>query len=247
MLSALQAFVPIAAIFYSWQLARMFRVYVVVVRACAHPPTLTALLKGMSAGLLLQAAVALWQRFGLGLLQTPGTFLHQNTLGMVTHFVVFPFFALLLSGRVGWLPSVVLPAGIIVELLTTSRATVGLAGLGYSVVFVLSAMRGWTSRKAVALIVAVAVGAVIVPLALSAIASRGSDQLEGSERRARRPRIGCVDDALGLSFGSRSQQLRFRGKYCKVIIKERALGGLATSLLSIMSTGWSPLRADISD
>jgi hypothetical protein len=182
LMSAFDAFVPMAVIFYCWQLARMCLVYVVVVSACADPDALSALLKGMSAGLVLEAAVALWERFGLGLLQTPGTFLHQNTLGLVTHFIVFPSFALLLSGRVGWLPSIVVPAGMIVELLTTSRATLGLAAIGYSVVFVLSAIRGWTSRKAIALTVALAVGAVVAPMALSAIGSRGSDQLDGSSQ-----------------------------------------------------------------
>ena len=180
LLSALQAFAPGASLFYLWQLARMVLAYVVIIRVCARPLHLSALLKGMSAGLFLEAIVALWQRFGLGLLQTPGTFHHQNTLGMVTHFSVFPFFALLLSGRAGWLPFLVLPAGIIIELLTTSRATIGLALLGYSVVFVLSAVRSWTSRKAITLMVAVAMGAVVTPVALSAIASRGSDKLEGS-------------------------------------------------------------------
>ena len=152
----------------------MFVVYVVIIRACGHPLALSALLKGMSAGLFVEVIVVLWERFALGLLQAPGTFLHQNTLGMVTHFIVFPFFALLLSGRAGWLPSAVIPAGIIIELLTTSRATIGLAILGYSVVFVLSAIRSWTSRKAIILVVAVAMGAVVAPVALFAIAGRGS-------------------------------------------------------------------------
>jgi len=131
--------------------------------------------------LFVEAIAVLWQRFALGLLQTPGTFAHQNTLGMVTHFIVFPFFALLLSGRAGWLPSAVIPAGIIVELLTTSRATIGLAVLGYSVVFVLSAVRSWTSRKAITLVVAVVIFAADAPFALSAIANRGSGSLEGSD------------------------------------------------------------------
>ena len=179
--SASQAFAPAASLFYSWQLVRMFFVYVVIIRVCAHPLALSALLKGMSAGLFVEVIVVLWERFALGLLQTPGTFLHQNTLGMVTHFIVFPFFALLLSGRAGWLPSAVIPAGIIAEVLTTSRATIGLALLGYSVVFVLSAIRSWTSRKASILVVAVAMAAVAAPVALFAIASRGSASLEESD------------------------------------------------------------------
>ena len=54
LLSALVAFVPMAVIFYCWQLARMCLVYVVVVSACADPGALSALLKGMSAGVVLR-------------------------------------------------------------------------------------------------------------------------------------------------------------------------------------------------
>ena len=76
----------------------MFLLYAVVERACANPLVPVALLKGMAIGLLVQVPVVLWQRFGLGMLQTPGTTIHQNELGMLSHFVVFPFFALLLYG-----------------------------------------------------------------------------------------------------------------------------------------------------
>jgi hypothetical protein len=180
-LSALVAYVPEAALFYSWQVARMIFVYVVVARLCANPLYVSALLKGMGAGLLLQMPVTIWQRFGLGVLQATGTTNHQNELGMISHFVTFPFFALLLSGRAGWLPLVVVPAGVIVELLTVSRATLGLSILGYLVVFVLSAMRKWTSRKAMVLVVAVAMGAAATPVALSAMANRGSNDTEDSD------------------------------------------------------------------
>jgi hypothetical protein len=181
LLSALVAYVPQATLFYSWQVARVIFVYVVVARLCADPLYVSALLKGMGAGLLLQIPVTLWQRFGLGLLQASGTTVHQNELGMMSHFVTLPFFALLLSGRAGRLPLVVVPAGLIVELLTASRATLGLSILGYSIVFVLSAMRKWTSRKAMVLVVAVAIGAAATPVALSAIANRGANDAEGSD------------------------------------------------------------------
>ncbi len=172
---------PKAALFYSWQVARMFFLYAVIVRACANPLAPVALLKGMAVGLLVQVPVVLWQRFGLGLLQTPGTMVHQNELGMLSHFVVFPFFALLLTGRAGRWPAIVFPAGAIVELMTTSRGTIGLAAMGYMLVFALSALRGWTSRKARMLAVFVVVGAVVAPIAISAIASRGAGQIESSD------------------------------------------------------------------
>jgi O-Antigen ligase len=182
LLSAFSAFEPEASLFYSWQLARMFFLYAVVVRACADPIVPVALLKGMAAGLITEAGVVLWQRFGLGMLQTPGTMLHQNELGMLSHFVVFPFFALLLTGRAGWLPAAVFPAGAIVELLTTSRGTIGLGALGYMLVFSLSAMRGWSARKGHFLALFVVVAAVMGPLVMSAIGQRGAHELADSDR-----------------------------------------------------------------
>jgi len=181
LLSALQAIAPEATLFYSWQFARIFLLYAVIVRGCANPVVPDALLKGMAAGLLMEAVTVLWQRFGLGVLQASGTFFHQNELGMLSHFIVFPFFALLLTGRAGVLPAVVFPAGAIVELMTTSRGTIALGALGYGLVFALSAMRGWTSRKGGILAVFVAAAAVIGPLAISAIAQRGAEQIEGSD------------------------------------------------------------------
>jgi hypothetical protein len=178
--SAAWASMPEAALFYSWQLARMFLLYAVIVRACANPIVPDALLTGMGAGLILQVPIVLWQRFGLGLLQTTGTIGHQNELGMLSHFVVFPFFALLLTGRAGRLPVVVFLAGAIVELMTTSRGTIGLAAIGYMLVFAVSAMRGWTLRKSGMLLIFLTGAAVLAPVAISAIAQRGASQIESS-------------------------------------------------------------------
>jgi len=171
-LSALQANEPEAALFYPWQLARMFLVYAAVARGCADPRVAPALLKGMALGILLEAAVVVWQRFGLDMLQTPGTFVHQNLLGLISHLVVFPFFALLMAGRRGWLPPAVLLAGAVIQVLTTSRGTIGLAGFGYAAVFTLSAMRQWTSRKALVLVIGAAIVAVLTPLAMSSFEHR---------------------------------------------------------------------------
>jgi O-antigen ligase len=181
LLSTLQALMPIAALFYSWQLARMFLVFAVVTRACANPSVPPALLKGMAAGLIMEAGVVLWQRIGLGMLQATGTVGHQNLLGLISHFVVFPYFAQLLAGGRGRFPALVVLAGVIVEVLTTSRATLGLAGLGYATVFALFALRRWTPSKALVLAVGVVAITVLGPLSLSSIERRGAAQLEASD------------------------------------------------------------------
>ena len=181
LISVLQAGVPMAALFYPIQLARMFLVYAVVTRACADARVVPALLKGMAAGLLMQAGSAIWERIALGMLHAGGTMGHQNLLGLTSHLIVFPFFALLLAGRRGWLPAVVVLAGVVVEVLTASRATLGLAGIAFASVLILSVLRRWTSRKAMVGLIGLVAIAAISPLALSAFAQRGEAALKSSD------------------------------------------------------------------
>jgi O-antigen ligase len=180
-LSVLPSIYPMATLFYLWQLARMFLVYAVVARGCADPRVAPAILTGMAVGLLVQAITVVWQHFGQGIHQAPGTFLHQNLLGLISHFVVFPFFALVLAGRGGRLALAVVLSGAVVELLTASRATVGLAALGYTMVFFLSAIRKWTSRKAQVLLFGAAALAVLVPVSIASIQQRGDAELGSSD------------------------------------------------------------------
>ncbi len=184
--SAVQADQPTAALFYSWQLARMFLVYAAVTRAaCADPRVAPALLNGMAAALLIEAAVSIWQRFALGVLQPGGTIGHQNLLGLLSHLIVFPFFGLLVTRSRGWLPPAVVLAGVIIEVLTTSRATIGLAGLGYLAVFFLCG-RQWTSRKTLVLLSSVVMITILAPLAVSSFERRqlANDETASDSERA---------------------------------------------------------------
>jgi hypothetical protein len=181
LLSAIDALEPEAAFFYVWQLARIFLVYAVTARASADPRTVPMILTGMAAALIIEAGFAIWQRFGLGMFQTTGSFYHQNLLGMMSLLVTFPFFALLLAGRKGWLPPLVLLAGFIVQILTVSRGTIGIAGAGYAAVFALSAMRRFSPRKGVVLLVALTTIAMVVPPILSSIERRGETQVDRSD------------------------------------------------------------------
>jgi len=82
LLSAMQAPVPTATLYYVWQLVRMFMTVVVVSRACLDNVLTNALLKGLALGVCFQAGVVGWQRFVIHYVQAPGTFTHQNMLGM---------------------------------------------------------------------------------------------------------------------------------------------------------------------
>jgi O-antigen ligase len=172
LLSVFQAGAPEAALFYCWQLARMFLVYAVVTRACVDPKVVPAILKGMAASIMVQLCIVIWQRFGLGILRTPGTLSHENLLGLMCEFGLFPFFALLVSGRGGWLSLAVTLASSIIAVLTVSRAAIGLAGLGFAAVIVISALWEWNSRKALILLFGGAALLALTPLALSSIEQR---------------------------------------------------------------------------
>jgi O-Antigen ligase len=178
LLSVFQAQSPTDALLYPWQLARMFLVYATVTRACANDERVApALLKGMTAGLFVEAALAVWQRIGLGLVQADGSFAGHSFLGLVSHFMVFPNFALLLAGERGYLPGAAVLAGLLIEVLTTSRATIGLAGLGYAMLFMISAVRRMTSRKVMILSIGLAATAVLAPLAVSSFEKRFSAEV----------------------------------------------------------------------
>jgi hypothetical protein len=98
--SAFQAEVPEVTFFYCWQLARTTGVYVVTARACSDARVAPAILKGMAAGLIMEAIIMIWQRFGLRMFRPSGNLIHQNMVGMVSFFAA-SFFSLLLAGRRG--------------------------------------------------------------------------------------------------------------------------------------------------
>lgn len=171
-LSVFQADEPVAALFYVWQFCRIYLLAVVVARACAQPEVQSNILVGMATGLCLETLLVGWQRYGLGMTQTPGTFAHQNTLGMVAHFVTFPFFSLLLGGsRSMW--AVIVPlAGAFVAVMTASRGALGFAALGFALVYIVSVVRRPTSRKAMVGVTAMTIALVLAPVVVTSFKMR---------------------------------------------------------------------------
>ncbi len=163
---------PAAAVFYVWQLARMYLVYAVIIKSGTNERIVGWVTKGLAAGLCLEAGMAIWERFGEGVIQASGSLGHQNLLGLMSHLIVLPFFALLLAGQRGWFTIVTPLAGAMIWVLTASRATLGLGGLGLVLVFVVSAWRKWTARKARVLLVGIALLAGLVPLAVASLETR---------------------------------------------------------------------------
>ena len=146
-MSALQAPVPLASFFLVSQLARTIVVYVVIARACVDQRCSEGLLYGIAMGLFFEGGLVIWQRFVMYQVQVVGTFSHQNMLGMVTNFFIFPFFALLLAGQKGLIVKAVPTIGAIIQILTASRGSFGLACIGFAFLTLISIKRKWTSHK----------------------------------------------------------------------------------------------------
>lgn len=172
-ISMLQAAEPLAAFFGVWQFVRMLFIAMVVARACAFEEIPHLLLKGIAIGMAVQFAVAIWQRFALGMTQTPGLFIHQNMLGMMAHFVLYPFLMVLFTGgrlsRIAT-PVVLVTLGCIV--LTASRATVGLSAIGIAVAFGATALAGLTQRKMGILALGLILATIATPLAILSLEKR---------------------------------------------------------------------------
>jgi O-antigen ligase len=234
LLSATQASVPQEVVFYAWQFARIFFAYMVICRACADDPGVTpSLLKGMAFGILLATCQAIWERFGLGILRTSGSFGHENFLGVVSHFVVLPFFALLLAGERGWLAPAVSLAGIVIAALTASRATFALAVFGYVVVFAASALRGWNPRKTKITAICLLATLAVTPLIVSSFESR------------------FQSDAAGAFFGTDENRVAL-AETASMILNDHPMGIGANHFIVVANTqgyfsragvGWTNFRA----
>ena len=172
LISISEAAEPTAAAFYFWQVCRTALLLVVVARASTDPEVVAHLLTGLALGVVVEALVTAYQRFGLGAVQSSGTFAHQNTLGLVLHFAVFPQVALLLAGRRNWATVVVPIAGMATVVLTTSRAALLYAALGFALVYALSSLRRFTARKGLIGLVGCLVILSFTPLAIRSFEKR---------------------------------------------------------------------------
>ncbi len=191
LLATFGAAFPMAAAFYCWQLLRAFAIYLAVANVVAFEfEAVAAILKGLAAGELLECAVAVWQRFGQHVLRTPGTLQSDNELGIASHFVILPFFAIMLGGNRGWLPAIVVLAGLLADALTASRGAVLLALAGLGVVTLFSTFAIFSARKLGIVVSGLAVLAVVAPIAMASF----------DQRFAQGGNLGLTEDTERLAF-----------------------------------------------
>lgn len=247
LLSVFLAQVPVAAVFYVWQLLRVFLVYAVIMRACADERVVDWLLKGMAAGLCLEACLAISERFTGGVMQAGGSFGHQNYLGMTSYFVAFPLFARLMAGQRGWLTTITPLAGAITWVLTASRATLGLGGFGIVALFTISAMGKWTARKARVLLFGSIILVVLIPAGLTSLETRfvaeEPTDVVGYDERIILEDISAKmfsDNPMGIGSNNFTAVANTRGYYQRSTINWTSMGAIVHNIywLTAVETGY---------
>jgi O-antigen ligase len=131
---------------YLFQLARVLLLTIAVATAMQDASALRYLGWGLSIGIIIQAGASLLER-AQGVTQAAGTMGHQNLLGMMTHFVLFPLLGLIFAGERSKVIMVGACASIVVIALSGSRATIGFAGAGIVLFALLSLARKVTAQK----------------------------------------------------------------------------------------------------
>lgn len=161
----------VPATFYLFQLLRMFLVFSTVATIIRERDALKLIAFGLALGALIQAVVSLWQRAN-GVFQVSGTMPHQNTLGMMLHFVTIPLLAMCLTGERSKLIFVGVGGGMICVALGASRGSIGFLFLGIFSLFLLSVIRCPTKRKFTVIGAAVGVSVLVSPIIYSGISQR---------------------------------------------------------------------------
>jgi hypothetical protein len=188
-------------IFYTWQIFRVALVYYAVAGALvANRKVPIALLSGLTAGLSIQAGVTLFQRAS-GTAQATGWFVHQNLLGLISHFVVYPALAAFLGGYHKKISALCVAAGLIVAWAGGSRATIGLMVAGFVLTTIISYWRHSSSRKATFAATGLLFMIVAIPVLNAAIERRSEAIRSGSseerERMKAAARMVMADYPLG--------------------------------------------------
>lgn len=173
-----------ASSFYVWQFAKSVLLFLAVARATATSQDFpVALLSGGILGLIINGIAAALDHLG-GTMQSGGWFGHQNLLGMATHFVIYPAFALLLLGRYQKRALGALLAALLIAYAGGSRATIGLVGIGLVITVFVSMRYRMSSRKTTFAVAALVGFAIASPLAYSAI-ERRPDEVRASSNEER--------------------------------------------------------------
>jgi O-antigen ligase len=173
--------IPLFASFATFKLARCYLLFLCVHRASRQLRADPWFLTGLSLGLVYATGLCLWQRYGLGMMQAPGPFPHQNGLAMAANMIFPAALAVSLAGQGGRAAVVTVGAAALCVVLTLSRGGMMMFVLAAAIVFVGSTARRATPRKVRWLAAALLGGAALLTKSWDTVAERFLHAAKSSE------------------------------------------------------------------
>lgn len=160
-----------AAMFIVAQIAQMAVLFVALSGELQRPSAIRSLIQGLSIGLMIQAGYVLSQKAS-GAIQASGTMPHQNILGMTVELAALPILAALLEGEKSKLAYGGLLGGLIIIAGGGSRGTMLFFAIGAAILFFLSLVRRYTTRKWQIVGIAALGCAMAAPIAMATLSER---------------------------------------------------------------------------
>ncbi|MGX7953614.1 O-antigen ligase family protein [Tsuneonella sp. HG249] len=171
----------VAGAFIVFQVLQTGLLFFALAGELQRPSAVRALLKGLSIGLLIQASYVARQKVG-GMIQAPGTFEHQNVLGLAVELSILPLIAAVMEGERSKLVYAGILAGAICVVGGGSRGTMGFLAIGAVVVVAGSVIRRGTRRKWQVVGLGAVAAAAVATLAVATLSERfGSGPFETEE------------------------------------------------------------------
>lgn len=135
-----------AGTFIIFQFLQVGLLFLALAGELRRPSAVRMLLRGLAVGLIIQTGYVMRQKLA-GMVQAPGTFEHQNVLGLAVELSVLPLIAAVMEGERSKLVYAGIVGGAICVAGSGSRGTMGFFAIGAILVVVSSVMRRGTRRK----------------------------------------------------------------------------------------------------
>ena len=174
----------VATVFSIIQLVQAMVVFVAVASELHRPSAIRALLIGLSAGLMFQAAYVIRLKLA-GVVQAAGTMDHQNILGLMVELSLLPLIASVLEGERSKIIYAGILAGAICIAGSGSRGAMGFFALSLILLILLSLLRRASMRKWQITALGVLASLAIVPFGFATLKERFGDSGFSTDERAR--------------------------------------------------------------
>ncbi|MEO1856815.1 MAG: O-antigen ligase family protein [Rubritalea sp.] len=174
--SVVNALEPLYVFMPAFKFLKMGFIMIGVFAAIRGERDILAVMRGFAIGLITQVIVCLWGRYVEGGFRITGWFEHQNPMSMWTYMIGLPILGLALSNETSkkdmWLYLSAFAAAGLTIVLTVSRASLAVFGVGAVLLLLGSLVKGFTPRRISIAILGSLGGLLVMAIAADTFMSR---------------------------------------------------------------------------